>query len=206
MSATAARLNERLNQILSRITADDFLSGSGIGNEIPFYLFDYPAELERDVRQHLTHLETAIPRQHPNLAFQHINLFQLMLAYIRARGKYDKWLEMERGKGSDKALKAVRSLATADKLATYFAETVLAKKPQLVLMSGIGSAYPVVRTHELLNNLHRHTELIPLVVFYPGVYDGTTLKLFDKASLAYDSRSADRQRTVPYYRAFRLIE
>jgi hypothetical protein len=27
-------LNERLNQILPRVTADDFLSGSGIGNEV----------------------------------------------------------------------------------------------------------------------------------------------------------------------------
>ena len=206
MSATAARLNERLNQILSRITADDFLSGSGIGNEIPFYLFDYPAELERDVRQHLTHLETAIPRQHPNLAFQHTNLFQLMLDYIRARGKFDKWLEMERSKGSEKALKAVRSLATANKLATYFAETVLATQPQLVLLSGVGSAYPVVRTHELLNNLQHHTKQLPLVVFYPGVYDGTTLRLFDKSSISYDSSSTDRKRKVPYYRAFRLIE
>ena len=202
----SADLNNRLNQILPRITTEDFLSGSGIGNEIPFYVFDYPAENELDVRQHLKHLETAIPRQSPNLRFEHTNLFQLLLDYIRARGNYDKWLDMERNKGSHRALKAIRSIATAEKLATYFAENVLVNQPQLVLMSGVGAAYPVVRTHELLNNLHRYTDLMPLVMFYPGVYDGTTLKLFDKASLAYDSSSADRKRKVPYYRAFRLIE
>jgi hypothetical protein len=35
-------LNERLNKILPRVISDDFLAGSGIGNEIAFYIFDYP--------------------------------------------------------------------------------------------------------------------------------------------------------------------
>ena len=35
-------LNERLNKILPRVISDEFLSGSGIGNEIAFYIFDYP--------------------------------------------------------------------------------------------------------------------------------------------------------------------
>ena len=33
-------LTERLNKILPRVIADDFLSGRGIGNEIAFYIFD----------------------------------------------------------------------------------------------------------------------------------------------------------------------
>lgn len=200
------KLSERLNEILPRITTAEFLSGSGIGNEIPFYLFDYPAEHELQVRQHIQHLQTAIPRQLPDLRFEHTNLLKLMLDYIKARGNYDKWLEMEQSKGSEKALKAIKSIATAEKLAAYFAETVLEKQPQLILISGVGAAYPIIRTHELLNNLHRFTGLTPLVMFYPGVYDGTSLKLFDKASLAFDSASTDRKRKSKYYRAFRLVD
>ena len=202
----ASNLDERLNEVLPRITSPDFLSGAGIGNEIPFYIFDYPAEHELLVRQHIQHLQSALPRQLPDLRFEHTNLLMLMLDYIKARGNYDKWLQMERSKGSEKALKAIKSIATAEKLAAYYAETVLASQPQLVLMSGVGSVYPIVRTHELLNNLHRYTALMPLVMFYPGVYDGTTLKLFDKASLAFDSASTDRKRKAKYYRAFRLVD
>ena len=33
-------LTERLNQILPKITSEDFLTGGGIGNEIAFYIFD----------------------------------------------------------------------------------------------------------------------------------------------------------------------
>src|SRR5206468_2497070 len=31
-------LNDRLNKILDRVVSEDFLSGSGIGNEIAFYI------------------------------------------------------------------------------------------------------------------------------------------------------------------------
>jgi hypothetical protein len=34
------RLTDRLNEILPKITSDDFLSSRGLGNEIAFYIFD----------------------------------------------------------------------------------------------------------------------------------------------------------------------
>ena len=42
-------LDERLNQILPRITSRDFLESKGLGNEIGFWVFDYPPERELDV-------------------------------------------------------------------------------------------------------------------------------------------------------------
>ena len=38
------RLTERLNRILPKLISEELLSGSGLGNEIGFYVFDYPAE------------------------------------------------------------------------------------------------------------------------------------------------------------------
>jgi hypothetical protein len=55
------RLTERLNAILPKITSLDFLSGQGIGNEIPFYVFDYPAEDELRIREHLAFLIDKLP-------------------------------------------------------------------------------------------------------------------------------------------------
>ena len=37
-------LDQRLNQILPRITSRDFLDSKGLGNEIGFWVFDYPPE------------------------------------------------------------------------------------------------------------------------------------------------------------------
>ena len=63
----------------------------------------------------------------------------------------------------------------------------------LLLMDGVGSSWPFVRLNTLLNNLQPIMGDTPLVVFYPGRYDGRSLRLFDKIS------------GNNYYRAFRLI-
>jgi hypothetical protein len=44
---------ERLNRIIPRLTSDELLSNSGLGNEIGFYIFDYPPEKELEVRDHI---------------------------------------------------------------------------------------------------------------------------------------------------------
>ena len=200
------RLTERLNAVLPKITSSDFLSGQGIGNEIPFHVFDYAAEDELRVRAHLNFIEDKLPKQAPDLRFAHINLFDFLIDYVKDRGYFEKSLQQERTKGSARAIKAIKSIANAEKLADHFAALIDDQSPQLVLISGVGSAYPIIRTHELLNNLHKHMGLIPLVMFYPGVYDKITLSLFGKASLAFDSSSTDRKRKASYYRAFRLID
>jgi hypothetical protein len=46
-------LSNRLNEIESVITSSDFLHGKGLGNEIPFYIFDYPPEEEITIRDYL---------------------------------------------------------------------------------------------------------------------------------------------------------
>jgi hypothetical protein len=63
-----------------------------------------------------------------------------------------------------------------------------------VLVSGVGCVYPILRAHSLLNNLHAVMGQTPLVVFYPGRYDGQSLRLFGKIT------------TGNYYRAFKLVQ
>ena len=200
------RLTERLNAIRGKITSPEFLSGQKLGGEVPFHVFDYPAEDELRIREHLEFLIDKLPKQAPDLKVVHVNLFDFLIDYIKGRGYFEKSLEKERTLGSAKAVKSIKSIASAEKLADHFYNEIMSGQPDLVLVSGVGSSYPIIRTHELLNNLHKHMGLTPLVMFYPGVYDKITLKLFGKASLAFDSSSTDRKRKARYYRAFRLIE
>ncbi len=184
---------ERLNRILDRITADDFLHGQGLGNEIPFYAFDYPPDWELEVREHIAFLLAQLPKRRPGLRFAHVNLFELIIRRIRDRGFYDKALEIQRKKGDEALPKALAAPLDAEKLARAFADEVKPEEQDLVLVSGVGNAYPLLRTHNLLNNLHHRMGRTPLVLFYPGVYDGQSLRLF---GILQDK---------PYYRAFRLV-
>ena len=185
---------DRLNKILGRVTSDDFLHGKGLGNEIPFYAFDYPPERELEVREHIAFLLAQIPKHCPDLRFVHVNLFDLIIRHLKDRGFYDKALDLQRKKGDEALLKALGAPLDAGKLAKVFTDEVEPEKQDLVLVSGVGSAYPLVRTHNLLNNLHHRMGSTPLVLFYPGVYDGQSLRLFGTLQ------------DKPYYRAFRLVD
>ena len=186
-------LNERLNQILPRITADAFLSGSGLGNEIAFYLFDYPPEAELRVRDYLRILLDHLPKQRPGLRVKHVNLFDFVLDYLKSRQLLDKALQMQRDKGDAALRKALAEPLHESRLGALFAAVAQPDQHDLVIVSGVGSVWPLLRAHALLNNLHAVMGQTPLVMFYPGRYDGQALQLFGKL------------KNNNYYRAFKLV-
>jgi hypothetical protein len=186
-------LTDRLNKILPRITSDDFLSGTGIGNEIAFYIFEYPPEEELRVREHVHFLLTHIPQKKPGLRIKHINLFDFVLDYLKSRNLLDKALKKQQEEGDEALKKALKGPLHENKLGAIFAEIAQPDHHDLIIISGVGSVWPMLRSHTLLNNLHPIMGRTPLVMFYPGRYDGQSLRLFGK--LKNDN----------YYRAFKLV-
>ena len=80
-----------------------------------------------------------------------------------------------------------------DKFVPFLLKQYDVNRSDIIVMSGIGSVFPLLRAHNLLNSLHAELGHKPLIMFYPGKYDGQTLQLFDKLS------------SNNYYRAFKLI-
>ena len=186
-------LGERLNRILPRIISDDFLSGSGIGNEIAFYIFDYPPEDELRVRDFLVTLLDHIPKQKHGMRVKHIDLFDFVTDYLKSRKLLDKAIQMQTEKGDEALKKALAGPLHESKLASHFAEVAQPEQHDLVIVSGVGSVWPLLRSHSLLNNLQPVMGKTPLVMFYPGRYDGQSLRLLGKL------------KNTNYYRAFRLV-
>jgi Domain of unknown function (DUF1788) len=199
-------LNERLNQILPRVTSDDFLSGSGIGNEVAFYIFDYPPEEELRVRKFLSELPKDILHKRRELRVKHINLFDFVLDYLKTRKLLDKAIQMQREKGDDALKKALAGPLHPEKLLPYFAKAIQPQEHGLVILSGVGSVYPLLRTSSLLSNLQRIMGSTPLVMFYPGKYDQLTLRLFGKLTLSASFEGEGKgKKSEHYYRAFKLV-
>lgn len=198
-------LESRLDQILPRITSDEFLRSTGLGNEIAFYIFDYPPEEELRVRHHIQWLVEQITKKRPGTTVRHVNLFDFLTQHLRDRKLLDRAFEMQRDKGDEALRKALRGPLHEEKLAQEFVRAARPDEHDLVLVSGVGSVYPLLRSHTLLNNLHSLMGQTPLVMFYPGRYDGVSLRLFGKATLSVGSNSGEGRRQDQYYRAFRLI-
>jgi hypothetical protein len=188
-----AKLTTRLNQVLPKITSKDFLGGKGLGNEISFHIFDYPPENELQVREHIQFLKDKMRKQHTDIKVLHINLFQFIIRHLKEKNILEKSFSLEQKKGTSELLKALKAPLKAEKLVTLIRDTMHPQDYDLMVMDGVGSAWPLVRAHSLLNNLQPVMGDTPLVLYYPGNYDGQVLRLFGKI----DSSN--------YYRAFRLV-
>lgn len=188
-----ADLGDRLNRILPRITSDDFLQRRGLGNEIAFFIFDYPAEEELRVRQHVNFLIEHIPKHRPQLRLVHVNLLDFLVDYLKDEGVLEESLQTQRKAGNATVLDDLKGLLEEELIAQRFRDVVRPSDQDLILMTGVGSVYPLIRSHTLLSNMHPIVEHTPLVMFYPGTYDQKSLKLFGKI------------KSDNYYRAFRLI-
>ena len=188
------RFDERLNQVLPRILSPDVLDNRGAGGEIGFWIFDYPVEREMDMRQWLSGvIEPGIVRQRPDLKFAVVDLFEEVIAILKERNLLDKAYEMQTNKGDAALLASLRSVLKEDRLAARLTEKTDAANLDLLIIKGVGAVYPMLRTHTLLSALHPHMRHTPLLMLYPGTYNGQSLSLFN--TLSDDN----------YYRAFRLV-
>lgn len=185
-------INERLQKIQDKIKEDKFIEGRGLGNEIRFYIFDYDPKDELIVRDHVKMLQRIFSREQYNRKLIEIDLYKMLLDLAKKQRIYDKLFEMEKNEGNEKLLTALTNFAIPE----IFLDEIENKINgyDVVLITGIGKVYPFVRSHTILNNLQERIDKIPVIMFYPGEYDGQSLNLFGQF------------KDDNYYRAFQLID
>ncbi|WP_247191346.1 DUF1788 domain-containing protein, partial [Escherichia coli] len=183
-------LEYRLSQIQSRINEDRFLKNNGSGNEIGFWIFDYPAQCELQVREHLKYLLRHLEKDHK---FACLNVFQIIINMLNERGLFERVCQQEVKVGTETLKKQLAGPLNQKKIADFIAKKVDLAAQDFVILTGMGNAWPLVRGHELMSALQDVMGFTPLLMFYPGTYSGYNL------SPLTDTGSQN------YYRAFRLV-
>lgn len=185
-------IHERLNALLPKLQDARLLSNRGIANEIGFYIFDYDAEYEPLVQEYIARLKMQLTSPPSNLILREINLYMTILDILQQRRVLEKAFDLEANKGNAALAKTIAPLVRPDQVIAHI-QKQLQGNEQMVLMTGVGASWPLLRSHTILNNLHPILDKIPLVMFFPGFYDGHELRLFN--TFKDDN----------YYRAFPLI-
>ncbi len=184
-------LQHRLDLILERIDNPQFLKNDGLGNEIGFWIFDYPAQHELIVRDSITHLSEKLQKR--GFKFKNVNLFQILIDMLNARGLLERTFAREKQVGADAIKTSLAGPLNQKKVAAFIVDQIQPETLDFVLLTGLGNAWPLVRAHELLSALQDVMGKTPLVLFYPGEYSGQDLHPFGQI----DSKN--------YYRAFKLV-
>lgn len=188
-------LEERLDQIQVEINQEDFKRNRGRGNEVGYYVFDYPAPEEIKVRQYIQYLKEKHNSNITGYELKVYDVYDLMLDFIEKEGLMEACIQMEEKEGMAHLLKSIYDLLNMDKNDNYFAKYIEDNTPEnaVVFITGVGKIFPFVRSHGILNKLHLVFDRVPVVLFYPGKYNGQTLMLFSEF------------KDDNYYRAFPLV-
>ena len=188
-------LDDRLAMIEKVISDEDFRKNKGLSNEVGYYIFDYEAEEELKVRDYIEDLRKMNIKNQPGYELKIYDVYDLMIDLIEEEGLYEACIEMEENEGLDYLIEAVNDILRIDYDDNYLNSYIDEKTPDnsVVFVTGVGKIFPFVRSHGILNKLHLVFDRVPVVLFYPGKYDGQSLILF--------SEFKDEN----YYRAFPLI-
>jgi hypothetical protein len=185
-------IQQRLNALLPALQSPRLLGNQGIGNEIGFYIFDYDPQDEPVVQQHIPKLRSQLEAPPISLKILEVNLYSAILSILEERRVLEKAFEKEAKEGNSALEKSIKPLVRPEQVVAYI-QKQLQGDEQLIFLTGVGACYPMLRSHTVLNNLHPVLDRTPLVMFFPGSYDGHELRLFN--TLKDDN----------YYRAFPLV-
>ena len=173
----------------------NFRTGRGTANEVNFWIVDYNAEDEMQVRDHVEFLARHINSKHEDVTIKIFDLYDIMIDVLDEKGYLDKVIQMEQTKGSYEVIEPIkrtlRLTLDSDLVVAKISENLTPER-DIIFLVGVGKAWPVIRSHTVLNNLHSVVTRNPLVMFFPGYY---TSKLSLFGEITDDN----------YYRAFKLI-
>ena len=187
--------NERLDKIWDRISDQDFLANRGVANEVRYYVFDYEPCDELIIRDKIKALKKQNNPDADGFQIIEFDIYEMEISILEEKGYIDKCVKFEEQKGMEYLYTAVTKMLRLTNDDNLIVNRILESTPEnaVVFLTGVGKVFPFVRSHNVLNNLHQVLDSVPVVMFYPGTWNGQSLSLFGTIT---DGN---------YYRAFPLI-
>ena len=190
-------LESKFETIYKQLSSDKFLQKKGLSGEIPFFISTYSPEQENEVS---VKIKTLINRLQINgITALEINLYDVVIEILQERNLLDKISATEKSMGKAKLFSALQNVLDAERHLIPHIEKDIQESDEanvgssrMVLLTGVGAVFPYIRSHTVLNNLQNFIKDRPMLMFFPGLYDGHTLNLFGK------------MQDDNYYRAFNI--
>lgn len=188
-------IEEKLDRIPDIIKQENFRTNTGLGNEVGYYILDYDEKNELIVRSYIDKLVENNCKSTSEYNIIKFDLYEIMINYLVERNFLEECFNMEKEDGFAYMSEAITELLRMDDEFNYFTEYIDENTPEnsIIFLTGVGKVYPIIRSHSILNKLHQFINKVPVVLLFPGQWDGQKLKLFSKID---DGN---------YYRAFKLI-
>jgi len=171
-----SNLNSKFKNLIQKISEEGFCENKSLANEVPFYIFDYPPEEELTIREFVR--GELLPKftDHNKIKLVEIDLFDLLLESLDNDGILEKSMGIEKKRGTERLYEQLKKSFNPEVIVRYIEKKSQGKN--VILITGVGKIYPIVRTHAVLNNLQTVFDFMNVILFFPGQYTGTDLRLF----------------------------
>lgn len=189
-------LEERLDLAEKKLQQESFRENKGLGNEVGYYIFDYPPGKELYVRERIREIIDRNHKLNDEYPIIQFDLYDMIIEILKKKGFLEKCFEFEKKNGFERITKAISSMLRITMADNLIIRHIKENTPEhsIIFITGIGKCYPILRSHTVLNQLHQIVDYVPVVLFYPGQYNGRELVLFGKI------------KDDNYYRAFPLVD
>lgn len=174
-------LNDRFIELEDRMISVESLTKYGTANDMKFYIFDYNPQDEQAIRKEVKKLKSR------NSNIIEFDLYEMMLAIIDEQGYTEDVIAAEKDYDKQHLLSEIfQPILSVEEDDNEFLEkfkAVTDDGTKIILVTGVGKSYPVIRSHTILNNLQNIFKRNPVVMMYPGRYEtkkAMTLRLFTK--------------------------
>jgi hypothetical protein len=197
MILDSAPVHERMLHLERVMTNQRFLNMEGLGMEVPFFIAPYPPEQSDELEPRLKTLVQAV--ENKGVKVLHLNLYDTIIRVMQQNDDWEYFLSAEESRDPDELRRELReAFDVAEDLIPAILAQLKQQTPSVLLISGIGASYPMVRSHNLLEQLQSRVQDIPLILMFPGKFthspeQGSALSLFGELSNRY-------------YRAFNVNE
>src|SRR5690625_948797 len=101
-------IQERLDEIVPKITDHSFMQGKGLRKEVGYHIFDYDSEDEMTARKHILVIKKDMAENYQHLSVVEFNLLDAVLTILEDKGYLEKNFTLEQRRGSQFVLNATR--------------------------------------------------------------------------------------------------
>ncbi|MEP7763105.1 DUF1788 domain-containing protein [Sanguibacter sp. 25GB23B1] len=195
---TTHDLHREEEHLFNVLSGKRFLQMEGLSNEVPFFIYPYPAEAALKVAQAKQRVKNKLSQK--GISVYEVNLYDLSVEILKERGVWERVILAEPDTDKDDFREMLQGMLDPQ---IHIAPAIRAKVAEndfdIFFLTGLGEVFPYIRSHNVLNNLQSVVTGKPMLMFFPGRYEqsdtlGSSLVLF--------GRLKDDQ----YYRAKNILE
>jgi hypothetical protein len=186
-------LNKVFEKLFEILKTPTFQRCEGLNGEIPFFAQTFSATQQVVATEQIDLLLKRLKAV--GISVTEINLYKICIELLEKEDVLQNVLETEHELSKSDFHEALNGLLNIEtELIPVIKDKINAQETAMIFITGVGEAYPMIRSHTLLSNLQAVIKKKPVILFFPGEFDNFSLKLFGIL------------KNENYYRAFNLDE